>query len=372
MLFAEGGGGRPGDTDHPVVTGLHTTTFGLFAALAGVVPRVGVVGGRCFAGNAALLGLCDVVVATRKATVGMGGPAMVEGGGLGTYTPEEIGPVEVQAGNGVLDVVVEDDAAAVTTARQALGVLAGPVEPVAPGDQAALRTALPDAASRAFDPRPVVELLADAGTVLELQPSHAPGMVTALVRLEGRAVGVLANDSRHDAGALTSAGCDKAARFLDLCQAFGLPVLSLVDTPGILVGPEAEATGLVRASARLFAAGARLTVPSVGVVVRRAFGLGAQAMLLGSTRAPLLTVAWPSAEMGAMGVEGAVRLAMRAELAALPDDAARDALVASLVADVRERSRAIPVATAFEVDDVVDPADTREVVLSVLRAAASG
>ncbi len=372
VLFAEGGGGRPGDTDHPVVTGLHTTSFTLWAGLAGVVPRVGIVGGHCFAGNAALLGCCDVVIATRAATVGMGGPAMVEGGGLGTHTPEQIGPVDVQAANGVLDVVVADDAAAVRVAKQVLGLLAGPHP--APGesgcaDQSALRTVLPAERVRAFDPRDVLEVLADPGSVLELRAAFAPGMLTAFARLDGRAVGVIANDSRVDAGALTSDGCDKAARFLQLCDAFDLSVLSLVDTPGIMVGPEAERTGLVRHSSRLFALGATMSVPVVAVVLRRAFGLGAQAMMLGSTRTPLLTVAWPGAEMGAMGVEGSVRLARRRELEALPDDEARRRMVDQLVADLRAKGKAVPVATAFEIDDVIDPAQTREVVLSVLRSA---
>lgn len=372
VLFAEGGGGRPGDTDHPVVTGLHTTSFTLWAGLAGVVPRVGIVGGHCFAGNAALLGCCDVVIATRAATVGMGGPAMVEGGGLGTHTPEQIGPVDVQAANGVLDVVVADDAAAVRVAKQVLGLLAGPHP--APGgsgcaDQSALRTVLPAERVRAFDPRDVLEVLADPGSVLELRAAFAPGMLTAFARLDGRAVGVIANDSRVDAGALTSDGCDKAARFLQLCDAFDLPVLSLVDTPGIMVGPEAERTGLVRHSSRLFALGATMSVPVVAVVLRRAFGLGAQAMMLGSARTPLLTVAWPGAEMGAMGVEGSVRLARRRELEALPDDEARRRVVDQLVADLRAKGKAVPVATAFEIDDVIDPAQTREVVLSVLRSA---
>ncbi len=370
VLFAEGGGGRPGDTDHPVVSGLHTTSFALWAGLGGVVPRVGIVGGRCFAGNAALLGCCDVIIATRAATVGMGGPAMVEGGGLGTYTPEEIGPVHVQAANGVLDVLVEDDAAAVAVAKQVLGVLRGPL-PVggACADQTAMRSVLPAARARAFDPRVVLDLLADTGSVLELRSAFAAGMVTAFARLDGLAVGVLLNDSRFDAGALTSDGCDKAARFLQLCDAFDVPVVSLIDTPGIMVGPEAEQTALVRHSSRLFAVGATMTVPVVAVVLRRAFGLGAQAMMLGSTRTPLMTLAWPSAELGPMGVEGSVRLAMRRELAALPSDEARRVRVEELSEQVRERGKAVPVATAFEIDDVIDPAQTRNVVLSILRSA---
>jgi acetyl-CoA carboxylase carboxyltransferase component len=369
VLLAEGGGGRPGDTDHHVLTGLHTTSFSLWAGLSGLVPRIGVVSGNCFAGNAALLGCADVVIATRNSSIGMGGPAMIEGGGLGRYRPEEVGPTAVQAANGVLDVVVDDDAAAMATARQALSYFQGTVPAGEAPDQDLLRTVLPAERARAYDVRAVVDLLADAGSVLELRAAFAPGMVTALVRLAGRPVGVLANDPRHVAGAITSDGADKAARFLQLCDAFDLPVLSLVDTPGIMVGPEAEATGLVRHSARLFTVAASLTVPVVAVVLRRAYGLGAQAMMAGSTRAPLLTVAWPSGELGPMGVEGAVRLGMSKELAAVTDDDERRRLTEELIAAQHARGRALPVATAFEIDDVIDPADTRDIVLQVLRSA---
>ena len=369
VLLAEGGGGRPGDTDHPVLTGLQTTSFSLWAGLSGLVPRIGVVSGNCFAGNAALLGCADIVIATRDSSVGMGGPAMIEGGGLGSYRPEEVGPTAVQAANGVLDVVVADDAAAMATARQALSYFQGAVAATTAPDQELLRSVLPVERARAYDVREVLDVLADTGSVLELRAAFAPGMVTALVRLAGRPVGVLANDPRHVAGAITSDGADKAARFLQLCDAFDLPVVSLVDTPGIMVGPAAEATGLVRHSARLFTVAASLTVPVVAVVLRRAYGLGAQAMMAGGTRAPLLTLAWPTAEMGPMGVEGAVRLGMRKELAAVADDDERQRLLEELIAAQHARGRALPVATAFEIDDVIDPADTRDTVLQVLRAA---
>lgn len=368
VLFAEGGGGRPGDTDHHVLSGLQTTSFGLWAGLSGLVPRIGVLSGWCFAGNAALLGCCDITIATRGSSVGMAGPAMVEGGGLGSFRPEEIGPVDVQAASGVLDVVVDDDAAAVAAARQALSYFQAGTAPGAEPDQALLRDVLPRERARVFDVRRVVGLLADEGSVLELRPDFGRAVVTSLARLEGRPVGLLANDPRHDAGALTSDACDKAARFLSLCDAFDLPVVSLVDTPGIMVGPAAEATGLVRHSARLFTAAASLTVPTVSVLLRRAYGLGAQAMMLGSTRAPLATLAWPTAELGAMGIEGAVRLAHRRELDGL-DPAERDDQVARLVAREYERGSALSVASAFEIDDVIDPADTRQAVLRVLRAA---
>ena len=278
VLFAEGGGGRPGDTDGSELFHLVVPTFRSFARLSGLVPRVGIVSGRCFAGNAALLGCCDVVIATPDATLGMGGPAMIEGGGLGTYSPEEVGPVSVQAPNGVIDLVVGNEAAAVAAARRFLSYLQGPVfDPRAP-DPHLLRDVVPEAPKRVHDVRRLAELLADEGSVLELRRDFGRAMFTAFARLEGRAVGVLANDPRHLSGAIDSDAADKAARFVGLCDAFGLPVVSLVDTPGFMVGPEAEAEGLVRHASRLFVAAATGRVPFVAVVVRRAFGLGAQAM----------------------------------------------------------------------------------------------
>ena len=370
VLFAEGGGGRPSDTDWPVVSGLTTQAFRWWAGLSGLVPRIGIASGRCFAGNAGLLGACDVVIATGDATIGMGGPAMIEGAGLGSVRPEEIGPAAMHARTGVVDVLVEDDAAAVAAARTALGFFQGPVTSWSAPHQSVLRDLVPLDRRRAFDVRSVVATLADEGSVLELRSAFARGMVTALVRLEGHPVGVLANDSAAGAGAITSDAADKAARFLQLCDAFGLPVLSLVDTPGIMVGPAAEETGLVRHTARLFTVGARLSVPLVAVVLRKAYGLGAQAMVGGSLLAPVLTVSWPTGEFGAMGVEGAVALALRDRLAAA-DPQTRQALIDEAVRGAYERGRALSVATYVEIDDVIDPAETRRVVVAAFTAARS-
>lgn len=369
VLFAEGGGGRPGDTDTTTVTGLDTMAFALFGRLSGRVPLVGIAAGHCFAGNAALLGCCDVVIATADATIGMGGPAMIEGGGLGVVSPEEIGPLAVQVANGVVDVAVADEAEAVAVAKHYLGLLQGPRQQWECADQAALRTVLPERRVEVHDVHRVVELLADRGSILELRPQHAPGMVTALARIEGRPVGVLANNPVHLAGAVDAPGAAKAARFMALCDAFDLPLLSLVDTPGFLVGPEAEATGLVRQAARMFTVGASVTVPWCAVVVRKAYGLGAQAMAGGSLHATLRTVAWPGGELGGMGLEGAVRLGFRRELQAVADPAERQALYDKLVAVAYERGQAIEVASVFEIDDVIDPADTRAVVLRTLVSA---
>ncbi len=370
VFFTEGGGGRPGDTDYPLVSALDVESFALWARLSGVVPRIAVVAGRCFAGNAVIAGCSDLIVATQDANLGMAGPAMIAGGGLGHFEPEEIGPIDVQTRNGVVDVEVTDEAAAVEVTRTLLGYFQGPLPGWTAPDQTTLRATLPERERQAFDIRPVVTTLADEGTVTFLRERFAPELVTGLGRIEGRTVGFVANQSLHMAGAITSDAADKAARFLQLCDSYGFPVVTLVDTPGMMVGPDAEATGLVRHSARLLVAGARLQVPLVGVVVRRGYGLGAQAMLGGSTHQPLLTIAWPDAHLGPMGLEGAVRLAMRGELEAIEDPAERERTVRELTAAYREHAKALNAARMFEIDDVVDPADTRSVIAATFAAAA--
>jgi acetyl-CoA carboxylase carboxyltransferase component len=369
VLFAEGGGGRPGDTDHPVVSALETRAFALWARLSGIVPRIAIVSGRCFAGNAVLAGAADLIVATPDIALGMGGPAMIEGGGLGSFEPEQIGPIEVQAANGVVDVVVADEAEAVAVTKRLLAYFQGSAAGWEAPEQAALRDVVPERRRRAYDVCKAIDGLFDSGSATLLRERFAPEMVTALARLEGRPVGVIANNPMHLAGAITSAAADKAARFLQLCDAFELPVVSLIDTPGMMVGPDAEATGLVRHCSRLFIAGAALRVPFVAVILRKAYGLGAQAMAAGSTHEPLLTVGWPTAELGPMGLEGAVRLGFRRELDAIDDEAAREAKVAEMTELAHEHAKALNAATLFELDDVIDPAETRQVLAATLAAA---
>jgi acetyl-CoA carboxylase carboxyltransferase component len=359
VLFAEGGGGRPGDVDMPIVAGLHVPTFASFARLSGRVPLVGIVAGRCFAGNAALLGCCDVVVATRDSSIGMGGPAMVEGGGLGVFRPEEIGPSEVQSRSGVIDVLVGDEGEAVTVARRYLGFFQGRVAPPPEGDPSALRRVLPGSRLRAYDIRAVIDALVDPGSALELRDGFGAGIVTALARLEGRPIGLLANNPAHLGGAIDADAADKAARFLQLCDAHALPVVSLIDTPGFMVGPEIESRGQVRHVSRMFVVGAQLRVPVAAIVLRKAYGLGAMAMAAGGLHAPLATVAWPSGEFGAMGLEGAVELGYRRELAAAADGAEREALRERLVAAQYEKGKALHMAATLEIDAVIDPADSR-------------
>jgi acetyl-CoA carboxylase carboxyltransferase component len=368
VLFAEGGGGRPGDTDYAVITGLDTQAFALFGGLSGLVPLVGIASGWCFAGNAALLGCCDVIIATEGSSIGMGGPAMIEGGGLGTYRPEEVGPLDVQVPNGVVDLVAADDAGAVDLARRYLSYFQGPVDDWSAADQRLLRSAVPEQRLRAYDVRSLVGILADTGTVLELRHGFGPGMVTALARIEGRPVGIVANDPTHLGGAIDADGADKASRFLQLCDAHDLPVVSLCDTPGFMVGPDAERTGLVRHVSRMFVTGASLTVPFCTIVLRKGYGLGAQAMAGGSFRSPVTIVAWPSGELGGMGLEGAVRLGFRRELEAVEDPDEREILFASMVASAYQHGKALNVATAFEIDDVIDPAESRSRIVEALRA----
>ncbi len=371
VLFAEGGGGRPGDVDMPIVAGLNNHTFSQFAALSGKVPVVGVVHGRCFAGNAALLGCSDVIISTRAANIGMGGPAMIEGGGLGIYRPEEIGPAADLHHNGVIDLLVDDEAAAVAAARQYLGYFQGRHSDWRAGDARTLRHLVPENRLRVYDMRAVLAALADSGSLLELRSGWGAGMITALARIEGRPIGIFANNPHHLGGAIDPDGADKAARFMQLCNAHGIPLLSLCDTPGFMVGPEVERQAQVRHACRLFVTAAHLQVPCFTVVVRKGYGLGAQAMAVGGFDAPVFTVAWPTGEFGAMGLEGAVKLGFRKELEAAAEGTEREALYQQLVARQYANGSAINMATTLEIDAVIDPAETRSWLVRGLDSAAS-
>ncbi len=390
VLFAEGGGGRAGTGGRrqgpppqaPVKPAakpvqrfdgpsrpLDTPTFASMGRLSGLVPMVGITSRYCFAGNASLLGCCDVIIATRNSNIGMGGPALIEGGNLGVFRPEEIGPLEVQTANGVVDVAAEDEAEAVAAAKRYLSYFQGRVDYWDCPDQRRLRTIVPENRLRVYNVREVIATMADTGSVLELREKFGLGMVTAFIRIEGRAIGVAANNPLHLSGAIDSDGSDKAARFLQLCDAFDIPILVLCDTPGMMVGPEIEKTALVRHCSRLFVTGANLTVPHVTIVLRKAYGLGAQAMAGGSFKEPFAAVAWPTGEFGGMGLEGQVKLGFRNELAAIEDPQERIARYDELVAAAYQRGKALNAGVSFAVDDVIDPADSRRWVASALDAA---
>ncbi len=364
VFFCEGGGGRPGDTEG----GGFIRGFELWGRMSGTAPMVGVTSGRCFAGNASVLGCCDVIIATKDSTIGMGGPAMIEGGGLGIFRPEEIGPVSVQEPNGVIDILADDEAHAVRLTKQYLSYFQGPLKDWTAPDQRRLRSVIPENRLRVYDVRTLIDILADEGSVLEIRPKFGQTMVAALIRIEGRPLGLIANNPRFLGGAIDSDGSDKAARFLQLCEAFDLPVLSLSDTPGMMVGPEIEKTALVRHCSRLFIIGANLSVPLLSVILRKSYGLGAIAMTGGSYQASMFAVSWPTGEFGGMGLEGSVKLGYRNELAAIADPAERRARFDEMVARAYEGGKALNRANGPGIDDVIDPAETRTWIMGALRS----
>lgn len=368
VLFAEGGGGRPGDTDTAdlLAAGLNVRTFATMGSLSGVVPTVGIVTGRCFAGNAALLGCCDVIIGTEDANLGMAGPAMIEGGGLGVFTPEQIGPMSVQGPNGVVDIVVADDAEAISVAQRYLSYFQGAQPEWTAADQRRLRHVIGENRKQVYDIRTVIESLVDTDSVLELRREFGTGAITALVRIEGRPYGLVANNPAHLGGAIDADAADKMARFLQLCDSHGLPVVSLCDTPGFMVGPESEQTATVRHFSRLFVIAAHLSVPMTTIVLRKAYGLGAQAMAAGGFAETTATISWPTGEIGGMGLEGAVRLGFSKELAAIEDEQARAERYEELVAQHYEAGKAINGAMKLELDEVIDPADTRRWIVATL------
>jgi len=368
VIYTEGGGGRPGDTDTGGGIGMDVETFSQWSRLSGLVPLVGINAGYCFAGNTALLGCCDVIIATKDSTIGMGGPAMIEGGGLGIFAPADIGPMSMQVPNGVVDILVDDEAAATAVAKQYLSYFQGTTADWEAADQRRLRHVVPENRKRMYNIRDAIETTADVGSVLEIRKEFGIGIITALARIEGRPVGVIANNPHHLAGAIDADGADKCARFLQLCDAFDLPVISLMDCPGIMVGPEIEQSALVRHACRLFNTGANLSVPMFGLILRKAYGLGIQAMCGGSSMVPFSMAAWPTAEFAPMNIEGAVKLGYRKEFAAIEDAEQRRQAFQGKVAAAYEEAKAVNAAEFFGIDDVIDPADSRAWIVAGLRS----
>ena len=374
IWYTEGGGGRPGDVDVGGLSAsaLDTTSFTTFARMSGIAPRIAINSGRCFAGNAVFFGCADITIATRYSNIGLGGPAMIEGGGLGVFSPDEIGPAEAHWANGALDLLVEDEAEATEAARRLLGMFQGRLKAWRCPDQRALRHMIPENRVRAYDVHTVIEGLADEATFIELRGGYGIGMITGFLRVEGRPLGLIANDPRHLGGAIDSEGAEKAARFMQLCDAFNVPILSLCDTPGFMVGPDSERTGAIRRGSRMFVTAGSLTVPIFSVVLRKGYGLGAQAMTGGDFSATAFTIAWPTAEFGPMGLEGAVRLGYRRELEAETDPAVRQALFEKLLGRMYQTGKAISVAQVLEIDAVIDPADTRSWIVRGVDACSDG
>jgi acetyl-CoA carboxylase carboxyltransferase component len=371
VMYTEGGGGRPGDTDvTTMIAGLHIESFYTWAKLSGQVPRIAINNGFCFAGNAVLFGCADITIATQTSWIGMAGPAMIEGGGLGNFKPTEIGPTEVQEKNGVVDIVAEDEADATAIAKKLLGYFQGPVENWSCGDQAKLRGIVPENRRRTYQIHRAIEVLADEDSFIELRPSYGLGVITGFIRLEGKPIGLIANNCMHLAGAVDAEAAEKASRFLQLCDAYELPILSLTDTPGFMVGPESDAQAAVRRMSSFFVSFASVTVPVVALVLRKGYGLGAMAMTGGGFHSPVYIAAWPTGEFGGMGLEGAVKLGYKKELEAVQDEVERQALFDKLVAKMYEIGKATEAAAHLEIDAVIDPADTREVILKAINSVA--
>lgn len=374
VLFAEGGGGRPGDVDAigVMTAGLDLSTFAEFANLSGRVPLIGIAAGPCFAGNAALLGCCDVIIATKNSNIGMGGPVMIEGGGLGIFKPEEVGPIDVQSENGVVDIEVADDVEAVAAAKKYISYFQGTTSKWEAADQLCLRDLIPENNKRAYNVRKVIKALADTDSFLELRPKFGPGMITGFIRIEGKSFGLIANNCMHMAGAIEAEGADKAARLMQICQAHGLPILSLCDTPGFMVGPDVEKRAQVRHVCRMFVIGSHLTVPYFTVILRRGYGLGVMSMSKGGFREPFFTASWPTGEFGAMGIEGAIKAGFKKELAAIEDSKEREKFYEQLVGELYKRGKAINIASYLEIDSVIDPADTRKWIMRGIKSVPAG
>lgn len=367
IMLTEGGGGRPGDTDVlTAMAGLDVPTFHRWAALAGKVPRIAVNHGYCFAGNAALFGCADLRIATTNSWIGMAGPAMIEGGGLGRFAPTDIGPSPTHETNGVIDLMASDEANAIALAKYALSFCQGDFSSGEATSQQSLQDALPSNRRMAYDVRGILNTVMDKHSLLELRPKYGRTVITALGRINGRAVAILANDCRHLGGAIDGEAAQKAADFYRLAESWQLPVVSFVDTPGFMVGPDSEATGAPRFMSDMFIAGAALTQPLIAIFLRRGYGLGAMAMTGGSFDIPLYAASWPQGEFGAMGLEGAVHLGFKQELQQVPEGPERDKLFATLLDEMYRRGQATEAASYLEIDAVIDPADTRAVILSAL------
>ena len=370
IIFTEGGGGRPGDTDVLTqIAGLHIPSFSSWAQLTGSSLKIAVNNGYCFAGNAALFGCSDFRIATKTSWIGMAGPAMIEGGGLGVFEPTDIGPVSVHEKNGVVDYVATNEEEATLIAKKLLSYFQGSIEDFAVGDQEILQNIMPEDRRYTYEIRDIINTVSDQDSFLELRKKYGASIVTGFIRIEGKPFALLASDCQKLGGAIDSESAEKAADFISICNDHALPILVLADTPGFMVGPASEELGAVRRMASLFKQGANIKVPLVAVFLRKGYGLGAQALVGGSLHNPVYTAAWPTGEFGGMGIEGAVKLGYKKELESIENLDERKELFDKLVAKMYEVGQAIEAASFLEIDAVIDPAQTRSIVLQAFKSA---
>jgi acetyl-CoA carboxylase carboxyltransferase component len=371
VCFADGGGARAqGLAGRGWGQAGMSNTLGTFdglATLSGWVPIVSVVSGRSFAGNASIAGFSDVVFATKGSAIGMGGPPLVEAALGLKVTPEELAPSEMHEKSGGIDLLIEDDEQGAELVRRYLAYfLIEQTEGVVSPTHETIRSIVPDNRRGVYDMRKVIHALADADSVFELRPNWAISAITALARLGGYPIAIIANQPRSPiAGAIDADAADKLARFIQLADAFDIPILSLMDNPGFMLGPKAEQGGIARHHARPLLAQVNRTVPLFLVHIRKAYGLGPMAM--GSMQQPTdLRLAWPTVEAGGMALEGAAALIQRKEIAAAGGQQEAREMRDELAAKMRERSLALNAARSYSYDEVIDPAETRDRVIRML------
>ena len=357
VIFSEGAGHRVQEA------AMHTrgggeAAFPTLARLSGQVPTVCGVPGRAFAGNAIIAGLCDFVVGTRNAVIGMAGPPLVETALGERLTPEEIGAIGIHAVSGAAEAVAEDEQHLTDLISAYLSYFEGrlqPMDPLVP--PTAMRSIVPADPRTPYDVREVISGLCDLGELLELRAEFAPNIVTTLGRVDGWPAGFVASQPLVLAGAIDAPAADKISRFVKLCDAFGLPIVFLVDSPGFLVGPAAERSALMRHSTRVLHALTHAQVPAFTVTLRKSYGLAHFAMG-GRPLGASMVVAWPTAEYGAMGPEGAAKV-----LGGDGIDAEREHSTA-----LRRKGASLTMAEIFAIDDMIDPAETRGTLADWLAA----
>ncbi|TWH01177.1 propionyl-CoA carboxylase beta chain [Mesorhizobium sp. J18] len=351
-----------------------TTLFQAFADLSGWVPIIAAMMGPGFAGPSNFAALADFVVMVDKtSTMGIAGPALVKAATGETIDKEELGGPQIQADQaGIADLSALDDEAALAAIRRYLSYFPSNAEQAPPlldsedpvdRREESLLTIVPENIRRAYDMRKIMTAIADEGSIFEIKPTFAKSLYTGFCRMGGRPVGIVANQPMHLGGTLTAAACEKGAHFISLCDAFGIPLLYLIDVPGFMVGPTAERSGLARRGGRLLFELGQATVPRMSVVIRKGYGLAYIAMAGGRSFDADLCVAWPTAEICAMSVEGAVDVAYRKAIAAAADpNAHRDALIERF----RSQLGSLRAVEAYGVDDIIDPRDTRKAIITAL------
>ncbi len=377
VMLLDGGG-------HRIQTGQDSRHFALanplfhdLARMSGWVPMVAAMLGAGFAGPTNYAGLADFVVMVRgQSCMGLAGPALVKAGTGEEIDIEALGGAAAQVDrNGLADLGVADEGAALDAVRRFLSYLPSnaqdplPMLPAPAEDPArdeGLLDLVPANTRKAYDVRRVAALIADEGSLFEVKPTYARNAVTALARLGGRPVGIIANQPMQMGGMLTSPACEKIAHFVAICDAYGLPLVYLIDVPGFSIGSAAEKSQLGRRSAKLIYELGHATVPRISLVLRKGYGLGYFAMCGGRSFDADAALAWPTAEICAMSIEGAVNVAYRKEIERSPDPEARRA---ELVAEMRARITPLGGAESFGLDDVIDPRTTRARLIAVLERA---